>query len=61
MTQLLPLLPSGPGGVHNLSLRGDRQELPSNMITDVITAAHYLEIHPANQALKIFDQAAPAE
>ena len=32
MNQLLPLLPSGPGGVHNLSLRGDRQELPYKMI-----------------------------
>ena len=32
MNQLLPLLPSGPGGVHNLSLRGDRQELPPKMI-----------------------------
>ncbi len=25
---LLPLLPSGPGGVHNFTLRGDRQEPP---------------------------------
>src|SRR5690625_7979384 len=25
MSQQLPLLPSGPGGVHCLSLRGDRQ------------------------------------
>src|SRR5690606_29398388 len=28
MPQLLPLLPSGPDGVHNLTLRGDRQEIP---------------------------------
>ena len=28
MNQLLPLLPSGPGGVYNVSLRGDRQEIP---------------------------------
>jgi len=25
MSQSLPLLPSGPGGVRNLSLRGDQQ------------------------------------
>ena len=30
MNQPLPLLPSGPDGVHNLSLRGDRQEIPLN-------------------------------
>jgi len=28
MTSLLPLLPSGPGGVHSWSLRGDRQGPP---------------------------------
>ena len=33
MNQLLPLLPSGPGGVHNLALRGDRQESPGPIIT----------------------------
>ena len=33
MSQLLPLLPSGPGGVYNLSLRGDRQEIPTGSLT----------------------------
>jgi len=28
MSLLLPLLPSGPGGVYSVSLRGDRQEIP---------------------------------
>lgn len=26
MSPILPLLPSGPGGVHNVSLRGDRKD-----------------------------------
>ena len=51
MSQLLPLLPSGPGGVHSLSLRGDQQEIPSNVNTPVraITAVHYGENGLFNQ------------
>lgn len=43
MSQLLPLLPSGPGGVHSLSLRGDQQEIPLSVkhYVSAITAAHY--------------------
>jgi hypothetical protein len=53
MNQLLPLLPSGPGGVHNLSLRGDRQEIPSSIVAQPMAnaAAHYLENTRHNQAV----------
>jgi hypothetical protein len=41
--QLLPLLPSGPDGVHNLLLQGDQRGHPKLML--IVTDLDEKEIH----------------
>lgn len=49
MNQKLPLLPSGPGGVHNLSLRG-------NQVSDVYTTKNILKLQANDANSIIYDK-----